>query len=66
MDQWRIWLGRFGALAALTCGIFGLIVGLSDDLNWKLGMTGWFTGGAVAALLAIVMYLDDAAADRRK
>ena len=51
-----------GALSALICGIFGLIVGLSDDFTWKLGAQGWFTGGTVAGLLAVVMYLDAAAA----
>ena len=42
---------------ALACGIVGLIVGVSDDLTWKLGSPGWFAGGTVAALLAIVMYI---------
>ena len=66
MDQWMIWLGRLGALGALVCVILGLIVGLSDDLTWELGAQGWFAGGAVAALLAIVMYLEDAAAARKQ
>jgi len=65
MDDWRIWLGRLGALSALICGIFGLIVGSSDDLTWKLGPQGWFTGGTVAGLLAVVMYLDAAAAKKQ-
>ena len=64
--QWRVWLGRLGALGALTCGVIGLIVGFSDDLVWKLGVSGWFTGGTVAALLAIVMYLDAAAESRNR
>ena len=64
MDQWRIWLGRLGAVGALACGIIGLIVGF-DGTTWKLGVSGWFTGGTVAALLAIVMYLDDAASRKR-
>jgi len=46
-----------GAAVALACGIVGLIVGVSDDLTWKLGSPGWFAGGTVAALLAIVMYI---------
>ena len=65
MDDWRIWLGRLGALSALICGIFGLIVGLSDDFTWKLGAQGWFTGGTVIGLLAVVMYLDAAAAKKQ-
>jgi len=61
-----IWAARLGALGALACGIFGLIVGFSDDLVWKLGSDGWFAGGAIAALLSIIVYLDDAAAARNK
>ncbi|NQW23678.1 MAG: hypothetical protein HQ475_09575 [SAR202 cluster bacterium] len=63
---WRIWLGRAGAVGALACGIIGLIVGFDSSSTWKLGASGWFTGGSVAALLAIVMYLDDAAASRNR
>ena len=66
MDQWTIWLGRLGALSALVCGIIGLIAGVSDELTWKLGAEGWFAGGAVAALLSIVMYMEDAAASRKQ
>ena len=62
MDDWRIWLGRLGLLSALICGIFKLIVGLSDAFTWKLGAQGWFTGGTVVSLFAVVMYLDAEAA----
>jgi hypothetical protein len=55
-----------GAAVALACGIVGLIVGVSDDLTWKLGSPGWFAGGAVAALLAIVMYMDHAATAKKQ
>ena len=65
INQWRIWLGRLGAAGALACGIIGLIVGFTDDLVWKLGSSGWFAGGSVAALLAIVMYLDHAATKKQ-
>ncbi len=63
--QWRVWLGRLGALGALTCGVIGLIVGF-DGATWKLGVSGWFTGGTLAALLAVIMYLDDAAESRNR
>ncbi len=66
MDQMMIWLGRLGAVGALVCGVLGLITGFSTDVTWKLGSQGWFAGGAVAALLAIVAYLEDAAANRRQ
>jgi hypothetical protein len=54
-----------GALGALICGIIGLIMGIDGD-TWKLGVSGWFTGGTVAGLVAVLMYLDDAAAARSK
>ena len=54
-----------GALSALICGIFGLIVGLSDDFTSKLGAQGWFTGGTVVGLLVVVAYLDAAAAKKQ-
>ena len=38
---------------------------LSDDLTWKLGAEGWFTGGTVVGLVSIVMYLDAAAAKKQ-
>ncbi|MAF39804.1 MAG: hypothetical protein CL696_13160 [Chloroflexi bacterium] len=50
---------------ALACGIIGLIVGPDSSTIWKLDASGWFTGGIVAALLAIVMYLDHAAAKKQ-
>jgi hypothetical protein len=37
-------------------------MGLSDNFTWKLGAQGWFTGGTIIGLLAVVMYLDAAAA----
>ena len=66
LDQWRIWLGRLVALAALACGIIGLIVGLSDDLTWKLGMQGWFAGGTVVALISIIIHMEETAAARSR
>ena len=65
IDYWRIWLGSLGALSAPICGIFGLIMGSSDDFTWKLGAQGWFTGGTVVGLLAVAMYLDAAAAKKQ-
>ena len=62
---WEIWLARLGALGALVCGVFGLIVGF-DGQTWKLGVSGWFTGGALAALIAIIAYLNDAVDSRNR
>ena len=65
MGQWRIWLGGLGELGSLICGIIGLIVGIDGD-TWNLGVYGRFTGGTVAGLVAVLVFLDDAADARSK
>ncbi len=56
--QRRIALARLLMLAALACGVIGLIVGLGDRV-WKLGPTGWFTGGSLLAVLTLVVLADE-------
>ena len=56
--EWRILLARLLGLGALGCGIVGLVIGIVD-LTWKLGVTGWFTGGILLALLAVILLLDE-------
>ena len=41
--RWRIWLARLLMLAAFASGIIGLVIGI-DERQWRLGVTGWFTG----------------------
>ena len=55
---WRTILGRLLILGAVTCGIIGLVIGIVDR-TWKLGVTGWFTGGILLAVLAIAMLVDE-------
>ena len=43
--------------AALACGIIGLIAGFSGH-DWKPGVTGWFTGGTLAAVLCLAVLAD--------
>ncbi len=57
MSQPKIIVAKLVMLAALACGIIGLIAGLSDS-EWKLGVTGWFTGGALVAVLSLVVLAD--------
>jgi|TARA_B100000809_G_scaffold266532_1_gene329701 hypothetical protein len=45
-------------LAAFACGIIGLVIGIVDR-TWKLGVTGWFTGGTLLALLTLVVLADE-------
>ena len=57
MSQPKIIVAKLVMLAALACGIIGLIAGLSDS-EWKLGVTGWFTGGTLVAVLSLVVLAD--------
>ena len=59
----RIMLARLFMLGAIACGIIGVIVGFADE-TWKLGVTGWFTGGSLLAILALVVLADEYFASR--
>ena len=65
MDIWRTWLARGFALACVALGIIGLIVGFSDRI-WKLGTIGWFTGGTLLGVVAMILLLDEYVAYRRR
>ena len=54
----RMVLARLMMLAALACGVVGLVIGIVDR-SWKLGVTGWFTGGTLLAVLALVVLADE-------
>lgn len=56
LATWRIWLFRLGGLACVALGIIVLIVGLSDR-TWELAAAGFFTAGAVMALVAKLLML---------
>ena len=53
----RIAIARIMMLGALACGVIGLVAGLVGG-TWKLGPTGWFTGGTLLAVLAVVVLAD--------
>ena len=59
------WLARLLVLIAISCGVVGLIAGLIDR-EWKLGATGWFTGGTLLAVVALVILADQFVASRRQ
>ena len=63
MDN-RILQARLLAMAAIICGIIGLIAG-AVEREWRLGVTGWFTGGTLLAVLALVVLADQYFATRR-
>ena len=61
----RIQLARLMMLGALACGVIGVVIGLVDRV-WKLGVTGWFTGGILLAILALVVLADEYFESRRR
>ena len=64
MDVVTIWTARLFALACLALGIIGLIVGF-DDKTWKLGVVGWFTGGILLGVIAVILMVDGYAQQNR-
>ncbi len=60
----RILVARLFGVAAVVSGFIGLAVGVVDR-TWKLGVTGWFTGGTLLAVLAIIILADAYVAVRR-
>ena len=57
----RTAIARVAAVLGFVCGGIGLLAGLMDHL-WKLGPVGWFTGGGLLVLLALVVLVDGAVA----
>ena len=55
--EMMVWLGRLLFLGGVASGIIGLVAGLADKV-WKLGATGWFEGGLLMGVLAIVVMAD--------
>jgi len=53
----RTTIARGAAALSVACGIIGLLAGLTAH-TWKLGPEGWFTGGALLALIAVFALLD--------
>ena len=65
MELWRTWLARLFGLACIALGIIGLIVGFTDRI-WQLGVVGWFAGGTLLGVVALVLMLDEYAEFRRR
>jgi len=58
MNQWRTWLARLFGLGCIALGVIGLIVGFSEVI-WKLGVVGWFTGGILLGVVALILMMDE-------
>ena len=63
--QRRSMVARGTAALGFLCGVFGLLAGLTGH-TWKLGATGWFTGGALLTLLALFALVDGAVAAQHR
>ena len=63
--QRRSMVARGAAVLGFLCGLLGLLAGVTGHM-WKLGATGWFTGGALLTLLALFALVDGALAAQHK
>ncbi len=57
LGQRRTLAARVAVALGFLCGILGLLAGTQDRV-WKLGATGWFTGGCLLTLLALFALID--------
>ena len=60
----RIMFTRLMLLATFAYGIIGPVIGIVDR-TWKLGVTGWFTGGKLQAMLTLVVLANEYFARRQ-
>ena len=66
MELWRVWLARLFGVGCLALGIIGVIVGFGDGLVWKLGTVGWFTGGTLLGVVALLLFIDEFLEQQRR
>ena len=52
-------LARLGAVIGALCGVIGFFGGLAE-LPWRLGVSGWFSGGLLISLVSLVVLVDAA------
>ncbi len=57
----RTLISRMGATIGFACGAVGVLAGFTQH-SWKLGATGWFTGGTLLTLIAVFVLVDGAIA----
>ncbi len=55
----KVMLARLGAAIGALCGVIGFFGGLAE-LPWRLGVTGWFSGGLLMSLVSLVVLVDSA------
>ena len=55
----KVMLARLAAAIGALCGVIGFVGGLAE-LPWRLGVSGWFSGGLLMALVSLVVLVDAA------
>ena len=60
----RILLARLFAVIAFVSGFIGVVAAVAER-EWRLAGTGWFGGGTLLAVLALVILVDEYVAVRR-
>ena len=58
MSSGKIWIARLFALGCIALGVIGLIVGFKE-VTWKLGVVGYFTGGTLLGVVALMIMADE-------
>ena len=64
-NEWKMRLARLFGVGAFLCGLIGFIAGMVET-EWRMTVTGWFTGGTLLAVLAVLPLVDAYTEIRRK
>ena len=64
-NDWKIRGARLFGVGAFLCGLVGLVAGLVER-EWRLGVTGWFMGGTLLTVLAVLLLTDAYTEMRRR
>ena len=64
-NGWKVNVARLFGAGAFVCGVIGLIIGIIRRTA-KLGVEGWFTGGMLLAVIALLLLADAYLEMRRK
>ena len=64
-NDWKIRVARLFGVGAFLCGLVGLVAGLVER-EWRLGVTGWFMGGTLLTVLAVLLLTDAYTEIRRR
>jgi len=57
MTSGKLWIARLFGVGCIALGVIGLIVGFKE-VTWKLGTVGYFTGGTLLGVVALMIMAD--------